>query len=196
MSHGLPPEDLAKRRPLVVELNCIWCRTHNSSRSPIHFGRQHLNRWDAPAGEYGVLYLAKDEYGAFMESIGRMALASRFVSKDELARRALSKLGTKRPLRLIDLASSGGLTRIGAEGSLTNSEVYEVSQHWSMALREHPVAPDGILYRSRHDPTREACALYDHCADIVSVTDLLGSWSSNLRLLGEILDHYDFGTDL
>jgi hypothetical protein len=170
------------------------------TRDPIYFGRNSAYRWDAPSGEYGVLYLAKDPFCAFMESIGRGALYSRFISKDELTMRALSCLNTARPLRLVDLVESGGLTRIGAESSLTSAldklEKYSVSQQWSKALREHPSKPDGILYRSRHDPSREACAIYDHCAAIVAVQEAFGAWSDNVRLLGEILNHYDFGTDL
>lgn len=101
----------------------------------------------------------------------------------------------KRTLRLIDLVSSGGLTRIGAESSLTSGSGYKNSRRWSKALKEHPTAPDGIYYRSRHDPSRFACALYEDCSSVLEAEPCEG-WADLPTLLGEILDHYDFGTDL
>jgi hypothetical protein len=56
--------------------------------------------------------------------------------------------------------------------------------------------PDGIYYRSRHDPARMASALFDHCEASVAVAETLGAWAHQPALLGEILDHYAFGTDL
>jgi hypothetical protein len=50
-------------------------------------------------------------------------------------------------MRLIDMVTSGGLTRLGAEGSLTSGFGYKNSQRWSRALRKHPSKPDGIYYR-------------------------------------------------
>jgi hypothetical protein len=35
---------------------------------------------------------------------------------------------------------------------LTSGSGYKNSQRWSRALRAHPSKPDGIYYRSRHDP--------------------------------------------
>jgi hypothetical protein len=135
------------------------------------------------------LYLGADEYCAFMESIGRGVLKTRFVPRSVLELRGLSKILIKGALRLIDMASSGGLTRLGAEGGLTNSAAYENSQRWSEALRGHPIKPDGIYYRSRHDPARIACALFDSCAAVVEVAELCGSWAEQPALLAEILDH-------
>ena len=60
----------------------------------------------------------------------------------------------------------------------------------------HPTKPDGIYYRSRHDPARTACALFDHCSRYTKILEDYGSWAEQPRLLGAILDHYGFGTDL
>ena len=123
------------------------------------------------------------EYSAFMESIGRGALKTRFIPSSQLKGTALAKIRFKEPLRLIDMVTSGGLTRLGTESSLASGSGYKNSQRWSRALRQHPSKPDGIYYRSRHDPARTACALFD-------------AWADQPALLGEILDHYAFGTDL
>src|SRR5580693_6024343 len=137
-----------------------------------------------------------DEYSAFMESIGRGALKTRFIPSSQLKVTALAKIRFTTPLRFIDMVTSGGLTRLGTESSLASGSGYKNSQRWSRALREHPSKPDGIYYRSRHDPARTACALFDQCAHSVVVAEALGAWADQPALLGEILDHYAFGTDL
>ena len=96
----------------------------------------------------------------------------------------------------MDLVASGGLTRLGAEGSLANGRGYRNSQRWSGALRSHPEKPDGIYYRSRYDPALKACALYDRCQPFVEAVENCGAWAGQPVLLGDILDHYRLGTDL
>ena len=123
-------------------------------KDPMFFGNTMTQRWDAPAGEYGVLYLGSDEFCAFMESIGRGVLRTRLVTRNQVEQKGFSKIRSTKPLRLIDLVSSGGLARIGAEGSLSSGSGYKNSQRWSKALRDHPEKPDGIYYYSRHDPDR------------------------------------------
>jgi len=149
-------------------------------------------RWDAPAGEYGVLYLGSDVYCAFMESIGRGALKTRLVPRVQVQQRGVSQIRATRPLRLIDMVSSAGLARIGAEASLSAGSAYKNSQRWSKALRDHHSKPDGIYYRSRHDPPLTACVLYDHCASVVEVLGPVVRWVADPVLLAKILDHYDF----
>jgi RES domain len=157
------------------------------------FGNTMTQRWDAPAGEYGVLYLGSDEFCAFMESIGRGVLRTRLVTRNQVEQKGFSKIRFTKSLRLIDLVSSGGLARIGAEGSLSSGSGYKNSQRWSKALRDHPEKPDGIYYYSRHDPTRTACALYDHCASAVQPIGAPQRWNADSVLLARILDHYGFG---
>jgi hypothetical protein len=190
-----PPADLADRTPFihVAPAGSIWYRSHAMSKDPIYFGKGRCYRWDAPAGEYGVLYLGSDAFCAFMESIGRGVLRTRFVARAEVHERGVSQVRNTRELRLIDLVSSGGLAHIGAEGSLSSGSGYKNSERWSKALREHPTKPDGIYYYSRHDPSRTACALYDHCSSIVKVVGAPTRWDADPVLLGSILDQYGFG---
>jgi len=162
-------------------------------KGPLFFGKTMTQRWDAPAGEFGVLYLGSDEFCAFMESIGRSLLRTRLVPRTLVQQKGVSRVRFIKSLRLIDLVSSGGLARIGAEGSLSSGSGYKNSQRWSKALLDHPEKPDGIYYRSRHDPSRTACALYDHCASAVEVVGPARSWNDDPVLLGRILDHYDLG---
>jgi hypothetical protein len=140
--------------------------------------------------------LGADERCAFMESIGRGVLRTRLVPASQLKVVEFSKIRFSKELRLVDLVTSGGLTRLGAEGSLANGLGYRNSQRWSEALRTHPTKPDGIYYRSRYDPALTSCALYDHCQRFVEVIENCGTWAGQPVLLGSILDHYQFGTDL
>ena len=102
-------------------------------KSPLFFGKTMTQRWDAPEGEYGVLYLGFDQFCAFMESIGRGVLKTRLVPSAMVQQKGLSKVRFTRSLRLIDLISSGGLTRIGVESSLSSGRGYKNSQRWSKA---------------------------------------------------------------
>ncbi len=193
-----PPADLHSREPLIhrAPAGAVWCRSHRVTDGAVFFGKTQAQRWDAPRGDYGVLYLGADERCAFMESIGRGVLKTRLVPASQLTSHQLSKIRFLNALRLVDLVASGGLTRLGAEGSLANGSGYRNSQRWSDALRSHPAKPDGILYRSRYDPALTACALFDHCHSLIEVAENCGTWSSQPDLLGTILDHYRFGTDL
>ena len=130
-------------------------------------------------------------------SWSRSAVASSGLGWSPLLKtRRLSKIRFSRELRLIDLVESGGLTRLGAEDSVANGLRYRNSQCWSAALRSHPAKVDGIYYRSRYDPALTACALFNHCQPLIEVVEDCGTWASQPILLGSILDHYQFGTDL
>jgi hypothetical protein len=193
-----PPAALNDREILIHTASDseIWYRSHHTNSGPVYFGKSKTQRWDAPGGEYGVLYLGADPYCAFMKSIGRGALKTRFVPRAQLTLRGLTKIRFKRGLRLVDMVGSGGLTRLGCQGSLATGAGYRNSQRWSRALKSHPARPDGIYYRSRYDQARTACALFDSCAPLIQVVMKCGPWAEQPALLGEILDHYRFGTDL
>lgn len=63
---------------------------------------------------------------------------------------------------------------------------------WSAALRDHPVAPDGIAYSARHDPHETCYALFDHTeaapVEEGRATDLDADWFWRLA------DVYDVGS--
>lgn len=64
-----------------------------------------------------------------------------------------------RPSRLVDLTGEG-LAALGLDARISDAD-HEPAQAWSRAFYEHPDKPDGILYRSRRDPSRLAVAIYD-----------------------------------
>lgn len=83
-----PPADLASRKPLIhVSTDSdTWYRSHAMGKGPLFFGKTMTQRWDAPEGEYGVLYLGFDPFCAFIESIGRGVLKPAIILGGEIQR--------------------------------------------------------------------------------------------------------------
>jgi len=190
--HPDPPADLSARALPMRSTKRSWYRIHRLAYAPLFFGRSGDSRFDAPAGEFGVLYAAKDAHGAFIETFGH-ATGVRVVDRQELSARGLARIVPRRPLRLVDLTSSG-LARLGADARLTSGESYEPPHRWSLAIHEHPRAPDGLLYTARHDPSRVCVALFHRAETALTVVSSgsLGDPSNDV-LVARILDTYDFG---
>ncbi len=192
--HPEPPADFAARSPVLYKLEegTVIYRLHRADRDALYFGRTGDNRFDAPDGRFGVLYAGEDEYCSFIETCGPTTGVPS-VSGAYLDQRHIAELKVVGSMSLIDLSASGGLARIGADGRLMDGS-HAVAQRWSAALRKHPTKPDGILYRARHDPAKLAFAIFECPSDRFQITSR-GSLRDprNAKLLGEILDHYNFG---
>jgi hypothetical protein len=144
-----------------------------------------------PGGEFGVLYLARHEAGAFIETFGHET-GIRVLDMKELEGRALSRVEAARPLRLVDLRGKG-LARLGADAELLTG-AYELSQAWALALHNHPAAVDGIAYRARHDPDQFCAAVFERAAPHVTAARLGALTTDALApLVAHLLDLYDFG---
>lgn len=183
------PADFDRRRLHVVRRSGPWQRLHPEEHSALYFGKDRKNRFDDPKGEYGVLYVAEDEFGAFVETFLRNP-ALTLVAKDELLRRTLSEIEASADLSLVDLTGKG-LQRAGVTGEISTAP-HEETWLLSRAIYEHSSRPDGIRYRLKHDLERIGIAIFDH----VEVGELRvrnrGSLadSSNAALLGKILEEY------
>ncbi len=162
---------------------------YRSNYDPVYFGRGREARFDDPEGEYGVLYVASDEFGAFIESFGRKPGKRRFFAS-QLASRRLAVLGSRRELKIVDLRG-GGLARLGATGEVTSGR-YELSQAWSRALYEHPEEPDGIVYRLKHDPDRYGIALFEHMAENLVLEKDGVALENDVSFRRELRRSYDF----
>lgn len=171
----------------ISEVDREWYRSHPSRHEAIYFGRNRSYRFDAPTGEYGVLYLGADPHVTFIESF-QIAGIRPVITESKLRERSLSRIRIRRAVRLLNLAESGSLTRIGADARILTAS-YAVSQRWSRAIRNHRDSPDGILYCPRHDPARLAAALFDQVADDISA-ETVGTWLDQKPLLAEVLDTY------
>ncbi len=190
----LPPRDIAKRSLPLATLHRAWFRIHRSGRDPIHYGRSGLHRFDAPAAEFGVLYVAAELDGAFVEvHVRNGGRRDRLVALSTLAARTLSRVRFDRPVRLVDLTGPG-LARVGADGRLTSSGSYRIAQRWSLAFHGHPDRPDGMLYRCRNDPDQLAAAVFER-ADLKADGASLGLLSDprHALTLARVLDRYQVG---
>jgi hypothetical protein len=188
-SHPEPPPSF---RLLVTSISGRWCRIHRTRHAPLHFGRTPRGRFDAPAGEFGVLYVARDAHGAFIETFGHET-GVRYVTEKEVGSRAIALISTRRPFRLADLRGEG-LARMGADARITSGIDYDLSRRWARAIHDHPRKPDGILYRARHDPARLCAAIFDRAERqlrAVSMGSLNGR--RNRPVLADILTTYKFG---
>jgi hypothetical protein len=176
----------------VLPPSRAWMRIHPSAQAPLYFGRAPRSRFDAPAGEFGVLYVATDAHGAFAETFGHET-GVRFVTSAELGKRSIAVIAAVRALRLADLRGKG-LARMGADAALTSGLDYDLSRRWARAIHDHPRKPDGILYRARHDPARTCAAIFDSADNLLTAT-AAGTLMDDvhLELLGDILDTYGFG---
>lgn len=162
MSGPLPPSNLNRRKPRLLELpsGTILRRFYQLRFEPIYFDPSLRGRFNAPDGSYGVLYGARTIDGAFAETFlrepGRTLLPPDFV-----AARGYVELRSTRPLKLIELGGKG-LAPLGATAEILHSGLpYDVPQAWSKALHDHPEMADGIAYGSRHDDQELCYALFD-----------------------------------
>ena len=138
-----------------------------------------------------MLYAGDDAHCAFIETL-RHELDVRLLDAGDLRRRGLALLEPGRALRLVDLTGPG-LALLGADGRLATGD-YAVAQRWALALWRHPARPDGLLYRSRLDPSRYCAAVYDRAADALTAVRL-GSLTDRAheQLLAVLLETYGFG---
>jgi hypothetical protein len=188
---ALPLPPVLERLPRLTPSRGPFFRIHPADRRALHFGRAGRWRFDAPAGRFGVLYAAEDLHGAFVETFLRVPGPGGRVSRADLAARAVSRVGTRRPLRLLDLTGAN-LSRLRLDAQLFATMEYARTQAWAAAFHDHPDAPDGLRYRSRHDPDRFAVALFDRAEPALRERALAPSLTDEAFLprLAEVLETY------
>jgi hypothetical protein len=186
--HPEPPQDLATRQLSLIEMDQCWFRIHQTQYSPLYYGRSSSGRFNAPAGEYGVMYLAEKPQGAFIETLGSET-GIRLISEGELLKRCISTLSCQRSLKLIDLTGAG-LAHIGADARLCSGD-HKLDQRW---LWQHPAQIDGIYYRARHDQSQYCAVIFDRAQSVFEIQLTQGLFERSFQgKLADILDDYDFG---
>lgn len=192
LRYPLPGRNFSKTDLPIVSIDREWFRLHDARFGPIFFNREPTQRFNAPARQFGTLYVGDSEACAFVETFAHDP-ATKIVSHAQLGARGLASATSRGPLRLVDLTGEG-LRRIGGDGSIVSGLSYRSSQRWALAIYTHPSAPDGILYRARHDQALLAAAIFDRAATRI-VASPLGTLADPMHatMLGNILDRYDFG---
>ena len=127
---------------------------------PLHFGRSGSNRFDDPAGGFGVCYLAESKEGAFVETIGRQKLKVGVIPRRVVEEQEIIEVELEAPLEVLDF-DGPNLLKLGADASITGGRDYEASQAWSAAIATHPDGVDGLRYRARHQTEEFSVAVFD-----------------------------------
>jgi hypothetical protein len=156
-----PPADLATRKLPLVTVKGLLYRIHRTVHQWRYFGNNVSERFDDPLGQYGVLYGANQPDAAFTEVFLRN-LALMVVAEVDLRARSLTSFATT-SLRCVDLTGTG-LRKLSCDNRISTEKPYKTTRLWSRALYTHPQRPDGIIYRSRHNPGFRCLALFDRCA--------------------------------
>jgi len=155
-----PPADLATRKLPLVTISGDLFRIHQKIHNWRFFGRNKSERFDDPQAVFGVLYGSTTAYAAFAEVFLRK-LASMSVAQVDLQSRAISTFNA-RPLKCVELTGTG-LRKISCDNRISTEKPYLTTRLWSRALFLHPQKPDGLVYRSRHNPRFKCLALFDRC---------------------------------
>ena len=155
-----------------------------SKVSQLGFRASANYRFDAPAGEFGVLYAAFDLATAFAETVLRTvpqeipAGEEPLLTYEELARRRVVQFAAmpgSMPLRLVKLYDEG-LAAAKVDNRIATDDEYATTRLWARAFHDHPENVDGVAYLSRFMGARRSVVLFDRCAGLLArgrVTPLL-----------------------
>jgi hypothetical protein len=102
-------------------------------------------------------------------------------------------LETTRPARLADLRGHH-LAQLRIDSKIFSHTDYAITQQWSRAFFEHADTFDGLIFHSRHDPSRFAVALFERRGGgLLHVRQTEGLLSPGFApTLEAILDLYKF----
>jgi hypothetical protein len=167
----LPPDGY----PRPLKLTCVpagtsWLRIQRCAHaSALFWGHQEAGRWNDSDGRFGVLYASESVEAAFAETFGRELMATmapdavKFLSRQELRERCVSRLWADRNLQMVDFGGSA-LQALNLDARLLHTcDELEVCQRWSAWLHDAPEKPDGLLYPSRLFPSSSNAAIFDRC---------------------------------
>jgi hypothetical protein len=127
-------------------------------------------RFDAPAGEYAVIYANDSEVGVFAEVY--VDRGRRLGMED--ARRHLVRIMPERPLRLVDLCADRTLASLDLDARISIGDDYEACQEWALAFYERWFEVSGICYAARNAGlmTRNVALFTDRCAPALTLSSL------------------------
>lgn len=162
----LPPPAILSPIAPVPWAGALW-RIQNGTELVARTYPAPRYRFDAPHGEYPVLYACASHIGTFAEVYGDRA---RRVGEAEGAR-YLIRIMPMIPLALIDLCDVRLLASLGLDERISVGDDYATCQAWALALWERFPDIAGIRYRARKaGATQSNVALFvDRCARDVAV---------------------------
>ncbi len=169
-------------------------RIHNAARPALWFGPAPglpaTNRFDDPLGEFHVCYVGTAIQACFAETFLQNPPV-RLLTMADLQARLIATVALRRELRIVTLYGPG-VARLGTTAQLASDSHHDLSQAWSRAVWEHPDAPDGVAYHSRHDDAALCVAIYDRAQDALTLTND-DPLTAGPQLLARLLKRYDLG---
>lgn len=163
-----PTADLqAQNLEITVIEAKSWYRIHHKKREAIAWNNKSVNRFNAPAGEFGTLYAASSFNGAFIETLGRMPSQHVVAEADIRVRQVCTLKGEA--LSLLNI-SGPLLAQLGLDANFTTYPDYNWTRAWALALWQHPITADGLLYLSRFDPSQSCIVLFDRAKTKIQVS--------------------------
>ncbi|HEX6700936.1 MAG TPA: RES family NAD+ phosphorylase [Gaiellaceae bacterium] len=148
-------------------------------------------RFDAPRGEFSVIYLCSDDVGCFAEVFGD----TRYIDVPD-GKRRLFAIASSRPLRLLDLMDGSCLMTFDLDARICTMKPYRRPQLWSRAFHEWYPKLDGLRYVPRHATGKTNYCLYlDRCATDLRPDDR-GPIERDVDLLERAVDAYPLTTPL
>jgi RES domain len=159
--------------PLVerIAAGTIWWRIHRREHLPLMFGPEPRgtprHRFDAPAGEYRVVYVGTTREASFAEVFLREPDVQ-FVAMDEIRSRWVTRIRVRRPVAVIALHGPG-LARAGVSAAVTAGDDYPRSRETARGIWVRPEHHDGVTYRARHDDGELSVALFDRASEAIEV---------------------------
>jgi hypothetical protein len=172
VSAPYPPADVARRRPRLFPLRAgaVLHRFYTAGFDPVFFDPSREGRLNSPDGSYGVLYTAREAFGAFAETFLRKP-GRTLIDPILLQGKAYVRLEVTEDLNFIRLAGPS-LAILGTTAEVVHGGwPYDAPQAWSKALFEHPLCPDGIAYYARHDDEALCYAIFDRARGSVREID-------------------------
>jgi hypothetical protein len=152
-----PPADLVAMSLPMRSVSGRIYRIHRSCHECLYFGKEAF-RFDDPLKQYGVLYASLNPEAAFAEVFLRQ-LNLFIVREQDLLDRSISIIECNL-LKCLDLTGVG-LRKVSCDNRISTELPYKTTNLWSRAFYDHPHQPDGILYRSRHNPKFTCLVVFD-----------------------------------
>lgn len=188
-----PPGDFTQTPDVVaIPTGTTFLRlSHRRHSSSLYYGRASRYRWDAPDGQFGVLYVGTTFEVCVAETVARPAPDAPLDAATGV--KILSEAGDLRPYdvyritahRPLMLAAMYGATfqRLGIDSAVLAARDYASSQAWARWLHDHPMNFHGIQYVSRLLGNAYNIALFDRSSDCLRE-----------EKLGALVDYRDVAT--
>lgn len=162
------PPHLPKTLPTetLTEAGFFRIAKRNYSTSEPSFRNAKVYRFDAPSGEFGTLYCARDFKTCFLETVIRDQPGLNLSLADFKQRCALFLLIDTQKLKLVPVHGDAA-TRMRLDSAHLLGADYSYTQALSKAIHDHADQAHGIVYRSRFDSSQMALVLFDRAKPFV-----------------------------